>query len=128
MSTTSASSWVRLCHVDELPPGRPLARVIGTSGQDRDQVCVVATKSGPAAMLNRCPHRDIALSEGIVQDNALVCPGHFWRFDLGTGARRDRPDDGLTLYPVRVVDGFVEACVPDAAPRLSMREGLLAQR
>jgi pimeloyl-ACP methyl ester carboxylesterase len=56
-----------------------------------------------------------------------VCPGHFWRFDLATGARSDLPERGATLYPTRVVDGWVEALLPPAQPHQSMREWLLAQ-
>jgi nitrite reductase/ring-hydroxylating ferredoxin subunit len=114
--------------LDDLVPNQPLARVVGDSGQDRDRVCVVAGDNGePIAMLDRCPHRDIALSGGIVKDGTLVCPGHFWRFDLTTGARTDLPERGATRYPTRVVDGWVEALLPPARPHQSMREWLLAQ-
>lgn len=120
--------WERVCRTDELVPDQPTGRVVGDSGQDRDRVCVVAPAGGdPVAMLDRCPHRDIALSGGIVKDGTLVCPGHFWRFDLATGARTDLPERGATVYPTRIVDGWVEALIPPAQPRLSMREWLLAQ-
>lgn len=122
------ASWERVCRADEVVPGRPLGRVVGDSGQDRDRVCVAARADGqPVALLDRCPHRDIALSGGITRDGTLVCPGHFWRFDLRTGRRPDEPATALTLYPTRVVDGWVEALLPSASPRLPMREWLLAQ-
>lgn len=121
-----SASWEPVCRVEELVPGRPVGRVVGDSGQDRDRVCVVAGADGaPVAMLDRCPHRDIALSGGVVRDRTLVCPGHFWRFDLATGRRTDRPEDGVTLYPTRVVDGWVQALLPPPEPRRSMREWLL---
>lgn len=120
--------WERVCRVEDLLPGRPLGRIVGDSGQDRDRVCVVSTYDGEyVAMLDRCPHRDIALSGGIVKDDTLVCPGHFWRFDLHTGARTDAPDRGATVYQTRVVDGWVEALLPPVQARQSMREWLLAQ-
>ena len=120
-------SWERICRLDELAPDRPIGRAIGDSGQDRDRVCVVAAPDGdPVAMLDRCPHRDIALSGGLVKDGTLICPGHFWRFDLATGRRTDRPDQAATLYPTRTVDGWVEALLPPVEPRQSMREWLLA--
>ncbi|WP_161962479.1 alpha/beta fold hydrolase [Nocardioides speluncae] len=122
------AAWEQVCRVEELVPGRPVGKVVGDSGQDRDRVCVVLTGEGEhVAMLDRCPHRDIALSGGIVKDGTLVCPGHFWRFDLLTGERTDLPDGGATLYPTRVVDGWVEAMVPPPEPRRSMREWLLAE-
>lgn len=78
-------------------------------------------------MLDGCPHRDISLPGGIVKDGTLVCPGHFWRFDLSTGARTDRSERPATVYPTRVRDGWVEARLPAPAPPLSMREWLLAE-
>ena len=34
---------------------------------------------------NRCPHADGPLGEGRVHKNSVVCPWHFFRFDLVTG-------------------------------------------
>ena len=120
-------AWERVCRTDDLLPDHPLGVRVGRTGQDRDRVCVVRPAGGePVAMLDRCPHRDIALSGGIVKGAELVCPGHFWRFDLSTGRCTDRPRQSATIYPTRVVDGWVEAFVPAPAPRLSMRERLLA--
>lgn len=91
-------------------------------------MCVLAREDGEfVALLDRCPHRDIALSGGIVKDGALVCPGHFWRFELQSGRRRDQPDRTVEIYPTRVVDGWVEALVPPPAPRRSIRQWLLAE-
>lgn len=89
---------------------------------------MLATDDGRyVALLDRCPHRDVALSGGIVSDGLLICPGHFWRFDLTTGERTDLPEQALTLYPTRVVDGWVEARLPVPVPRLPMREWLRQQ-
>lgn len=124
---TTEASWERVCRTEDLSPNRPLGATVGRTGQDRDRVCVVSGPDGvPVAMLDRCPHRDIALSGGTVRDGTLVCPGHFWCFDLADGRRTDRPEQGATLYPTRVVDGWVEALIPPPSPRISMREHLLA--
>lgn len=121
-------TWERVCRVEELLPDRPVGKVVGSSGQDRDRVCVVARDEGDyVALLDRCPHRDIALSGGLVKDGTLICPGHFWRFDLDTGARTDLSDRGATVYPTRVVDGWVEALLPPVERHQSMREWLLSQ-
>lgn len=131
-----SARWHRVCRADEVPRDRPLGCVIGDSGQDRDRVCVVRCDDDAArcdagggtmfvALLDRCPHRDIALSGGLVRDGELVCPGHFWRFDLVTGRQRDNPQ-GATVYETRVASGWVEALVPEPSPPRSMREWLLA--
>lgn len=119
-------TWERVCRVEDVLPGRPVGRVVGDSGQDRDRVCVVAVGEHEyVALLDRCPHRDIALSGGLVSGRTLVCPGHFWRFDLQNGERTDLPERGATVYPTRVTDGWVEALLPPARPAQSMRERLL---
>ena len=122
-----SGSWKRVCRVEEVGD-RPVGRDIDESGRDPERVCVVALDGGGyAALLDRCPHRDVALSGGIVKDGTLICPGHFWRFDVTTGERTDLPEQGATVYPTRVVDGWVEALLPPARPRQPMREWLLAQ-
>lgn len=123
-----SAGWYRLCRAVDVPPGALLGFTVGDSGQARDRVCVAAGADGEVvAMLDRCPHRDVALSGGVVRDGAVVCPGHFWRFDLATGQRTDLPQQGVTLYPTRVTDGWIEALVPDPAPPVPMREWLLQQ-
>lgn len=120
--------WERICPVDDVQPDQPVGIVIGDSGQDRDRVCVVVRDDGEyVALLDRCPHRDIALSDGVVKDGVLICPGHFWRFDLRTGERTDLPHRGATVYPTRVVDGWVEVMLPPPSVRRPMREWLLAE-
>lgn len=118
-------TWTRLCRLVELTPGEPHGVVVGDSGQDRDRVCVILRRGTPVSMVDRCPHRDISLSGGTVHDDDLVCPGHFWRFDLSTGTRRDEPTTHLTIHPTRVVDGWVEAQLPKLEPAMSVRERLL---
>lgn len=126
MVSRPAERWHRLCPVAAVPPGTVVGQVIDDSGQDRDRVCVAAGDDGQlVAALDRCPHRDVSLSGGVVKDGTLVCPGHFWRFDLATGERTDQPQQTLTRYRTRVVDGWVEALVPDPAPAVPMREWLL---
>jgi nitrite reductase/ring-hydroxylating ferredoxin subunit len=122
------SQWERICRAEEVDAEYPVGRVVGASGQDRDRVCVARRADGECvAMLDRCPHRDVQLSRGVVKDGVLTCPGHFWRFDLGTGERTDLPEQRVTIYPTRVVDGWVEALLPAPAARRSMREWLLAE-
>jgi nitrite reductase/ring-hydroxylating ferredoxin subunit len=120
--------WRRICRVEEVAGGQTVGKVVADDDEDVQRVCVVMRPGGEfAAMLDRCPHRNIPLSRGLVNDGILTCPGHFWRFDLTTGERSDLPEVRATLYPTRVTDGWVEASLPPPAPRRSMREWLLAQ-
>ncbi|MGL5810778.1 MAG: Rieske (2Fe-2S) protein [Nocardioides sp.] len=129
--------WIAVCPVAEVPDRHPVGiRLIDEPGvdpeSDRSRVCVTR-HTGPdgvevvQGMLDRCPHRDIALSAGIVKDGLLTCPGHFWQFDLADGRRTDLPEQVLTLYPTLVEDGWVWVQLPPEVPARSMREWLLEQ-
>jgi len=81
----------------------------------------------PAALLDRCPHRNVPLSLGRVADGELECRYHGWRFD-GRGTCRRVPGlcDGdeaaargraAPAYPTREQDGFVWVyATPDVEP------------
>lgn len=119
--------WTRVCRADDVPAETPVG--VDLRGDDETgRVCVVRRGDGFQAMLDRCPHRDIRLSGGVVKDGLLTCPGHFWRFDLTDGHRTDEPAQVITFYPTRVDDdGWVCVRLPEPAPPMGMREWLLAQ-
>lgn len=48
-----------------------------------ERLVVFRGKDGPAALLDRCPHRGVALSLGRVREGCIECPFHGWRFDGG---------------------------------------------
>jgi nitrite reductase (NADH) small subunit len=37
------------------------------------------------ALMDRCPHKDGPLSQGIIHGRAVTCPLHAWNIDLATG-------------------------------------------
>jgi phenylpropionate dioxygenase-like ring-hydroxylating dioxygenase large terminal subunit len=54
---------------------KPLSRLL----MDRHLV-VFRASDGPAVLLDRCPHRNVALSAGRVREGEIECPYHGWRF------------------------------------------------
>jgi nitrite reductase (NADH) small subunit len=72
-----------------------------------------------------CPHKQNPLADGLLRDGCLVCPGHWYAFDLATGACRTATNTDLRLHPVVEVDGalFAEVTVE---PQLSWSERLRA--
>jgi toluene monooxygenase system ferredoxin subunit len=50
-----------------------------------------------------CPHEDVALADGELRGDTIICPGHGYAFDLRTG--RCKHDAGLELrrYPITVI-------------------------
>ena len=110
--------WYVACLGSELGPNRPLARVV--HGRP---LCLFREGSGrAAAVVDRCPHRNVPLSLGRLRDGLLECRYHGWRFD-GAGECRAIPGlcgpegdaevdagrRGRGAEPVRCVeqDGFV---------------------
>jgi len=134
MTTPDAGSrdtgdWVRVCLADEVPQRYPLGVLLPDedSESDRSRVCIARDGERIQGMLDRCPHRDISLSGGVIKDGLLTCPGHFWNFALSDGHRTDLPEQKLTLYPTKVENGSVWVKLPDEVPPMSMREWLLSQ-
>jgi phenylpropionate dioxygenase-like ring-hydroxylating dioxygenase large terminal subunit len=68
--------WYIACESGELK-GKPLARTLFAQhlALYRDEV------GKPAALLDRCAHRNMALSLGKVVNGCLECPYHGWRYD-----------------------------------------------
>jgi renierapurpurin 18,18'-hydroxylase len=67
------------------------------------------------ALEDRCPHRQVKLSEGRIKGDELECAYHGWRFD-GAGRcvavphlaeNQKLPSCQIRRYPVREQDGFV---------------------
>jgi len=67
-----------------------------------------------AALIDRCPHRGVALSLGKVEDGNLVCPFHGWRFTVegknchvpwSPNAKREQL--GAIAIPVREAKGLI---------------------
>ena len=106
---------------DQLREGGPLRLEA-----DSRAVLVVLVDGEVAAYEDGCRHRGTSLVDGAVRDCVVTCPGHFWRYDLRTGARADTVGEPLPRFAVRQEDGLVLVDLPDLPPAMSMRETLLA--
>jgi phenylpropionate dioxygenase-like ring-hydroxylating dioxygenase large terminal subunit len=91
------------------------------------------------ALLDRCPHRNVPLSLGAVEQGQLQCAYHGWRFDRGGVCRfipsLDGPSEGKARrtfgYPTIEQDGFIwvyatptiDAELPESRPYKFPRMG-----
>lgn len=95
---------VRVCRVDDVPPGGMRAfRVAGVAAP----ILIVDAGGALRAVSGLCPHEDVELAGGELQGNTVVCPGHAYRFDLRTGACEHDPSLCLPRYRVELRDGWV---------------------
>lgn len=77
-------------------------------------IVLYRTRSGAIhALEDRCAHRQVPLSQGVVEGETLRCGYHGWRYDCA-GSCVDVPylgqahlPNGVHAYPVREIDGMV---------------------
>lgn len=91
----------------DIPDGGSVVVTVGT----RD-VAVFRTGDRFFAIDDLCPHMGASLSGGFVEDGAVTCPWHYWRFRLSDGAWADNPKVRVGCYPVHVVGGDVQLDSP----------------
>ena len=97
---------MHFCKSDELPPETILCKRVPGIGE----VAVVRlAESGEiVAFEPRCPHALGPLAEGRLKGNVLVCPWHFFPFDLRTGKVTGGESIlRITRYPVKVEAGEI---------------------
>ena len=102
-------SRIALCTTDELRDGAILCKRV--SGIGEIAVARLSDASGYVAFEPRCPHARGPLAEGKRHGDVVICPWHFFRFDLKTG----KPPGTTSIlelrrYPVTVDENriFIE--------------------
>ncbi len=77
-----ANVWTPVAVAEHLRRDKPLPVLVAGTPlvlfRDRD--------GKPVAMLDRCPHRGVALSLGKVKEGCIECPFHGWQFDASGAA------------------------------------------
>lgn len=114
-----AHVWTPVTLARRLKRNRPLAVTLAG-----EKLVFFRDASGTAsALLDRCPHRGVALSLGAVKDGCLECPFHAWRFDgagacvsvpLNPDAKRERLF--ATALPTRELAGLLWVYTAPTAP------------
>ena len=83
----------------------------GTFAHDGRVYAVFTTPDGVVVTDGVCPHKGGPLAEGVLRDGAVVCPWHWYTFDLATGACRNADEVSLRRHEVLDVDGVPHARV-----------------
>lgn len=95
---------VRVCALAEVVPGA--LRAFAVTGVTWP-VIVTTVDDALVAVAGVCPHEDVSLADGDLDDATLVCPGHAYGFDLRTGRCRHDATLELRRYKITIVDGDV---------------------
>ncbi len=98
--------WVRVCSLDELPPGAHKCFECGVG----EPVALFNVDGEVFALSAICPHEGGPLHEGFVEDGTVYCPWHAWPFSLA--ASDAPPNDLIQHYPVEIRDGEIYIASP----------------
>ncbi|WP_046315653.1 glutamate synthase-related protein [Mycobacterium sp. UM_Kg1] len=103
MTTTSKpTAGIRLASLIELPDNTPFP--VTTAGVD---LVLIRRGGDVSALYGRCAHRGALLADGHVEDGAVVCDVHGWRYNVETGISPINPAVALATFPAWVSDGAV---------------------
>ncbi len=71
-----------------------------------------------SAINDICPHMGASLSGGNVEEGAVYCPWHAWRFCVTTGAWLDNPKSDIKTecYQVRIQNDEIQVSFSDDSP------------
>jgi nitrite reductase/ring-hydroxylating ferredoxin subunit len=95
---------LEICPAEDLPPGE-MRRVEVPGGAP---IAVYHTASGFHATADTCSHALASLTDGDLEDEEVLCPVHWARFDVRTGEPQCFPATvALAVYRVEVVGGVV---------------------
>jgi len=75
---------IAVCRIDEVPADTALCKRL-PGGQQVAVARLTGSEPAFAVFENLCPHAQGPLGQGRVRNNAIICPWHFFRFDLTTG-------------------------------------------
>jgi nitrite reductase (NADH) small subunit/3-phenylpropionate/trans-cinnamate dioxygenase ferredoxin subunit len=96
------SQRIKLCHIDQLPPGRAVEKRIMAR-----RVAVFNDNGSLYGIESDCKHMKASLAVGEVANGIVTCNWHHWKYDLKTGECVGRPGMRLRTYEVEIVDGEV---------------------
>ncbi|HLH81320.1 MAG TPA: Rieske 2Fe-2S domain-containing protein [Chthonomonas sp.] len=105
--------WLKVASVSDIPPDTariyPLDRLLTSEGSAplQREVALFHVNGAFYCLDNTCPHLGGPLGEGWVERNVVICPLHFWEFDIRTGKSPDDPTVCVTTYPCKVEEGYI---------------------
>jgi nitrite reductase (NADH) small subunit len=108
-----SDNWVDVGAFDEVRRKRKVVLP-----HDDGEILVLVHDGAVHAFDNTCIHRERELHKGVVLNGKLICPGHQWAFELGSGweAVKER------CQPTFAVKVEADRVLVDVASRRVLRE------
>lgn len=112
MDDDSGTVWTRLTGTADIEDESAVGVQVG-----QIPVCLARSRGRLHAIVDRCTHQDVPLSEGEVEDGTIECYLHGSRFDLETGRALGPPAvKDVTVFPVQVDGDDVFVALPESTP------------
>ena len=107
------AKWLDIGPVTQIEAG--MAATLPVEGGD--EIAVFHTMRGEFyALVNKCPHKQGPLSQGIVHGDSVTCPLHNWKISLRSGQALGDVEGCVPMIPTKVDAGRIyllrEAVVP----------------
>jgi 3-phenylpropionate/trans-cinnamate dioxygenase ferredoxin component len=100
--------YYRVVKVGDLPEGERLIFEL-----ENKAIVLFNVKGEFLATGDLCSHDEGPIGDGELDGNVIICPRHGARFDVHTGKALSLPAvTGIPVYPIRVVDEFIEIGIP----------------
>ena len=94
--------WLDIGPVEQISPGN--ARTLPVQGGE--EIAVFHTLNNEFyALVNKCPHKQGPLSQGIVHGSVVTCPLHNWNISLQTGEALGEDEGCVPTIPMKVEAG-----------------------
>ena len=96
--------WLDIGPASQIEPGS--ARTLPVRGGK--EIAVFRTVRGEVyALVNKCPHKQGPLSQGIVHGDSVTCPLHNYRISLRTGEALDGDEGCTPTIPLKLEAGRI---------------------
>jgi len=94
--------------VGEIPPGAwKVIQYVSDEGEEKEMV-LFNLDGRYYAIDNICPHGAFRLSNGLLEGEGVICPGHGWLFSVRDGRCMSREFEPVTTYRVEVSGDIIE--------------------
>ena len=101
------SEFFTVAKIGEIPQGE------GRAFEVEDKIIAVFNDGGTyRAIDDMCPHMGASLAAGWLEDSAVACPWHGWRFDIRDGAWCENRRLKIDVYDVRVEGEEIQVQLP----------------
>ena len=104
------SEFHTVARIGDIPEGE--GRAFRVEGR---MVAVFFVNGEYTAINDFCPHMGASLASGYVEDGAVTCPWHAWRFCVKDGTWLDSPTSKVRCdsFPLRIVGDEIQVQIPE---------------